>query len=191
LSPDQGDRAIEVGAVRLQNGEIVETFQRLMNPGIRVNSFIESYTGISNRMLRDAQSCHEAMTEFVEFLGSSNVVAHNASFDKRFLDAELRRIDANYSGSFVCSMLIARRICDDAQNHRLATLVDHLNIDITGDFHRALADSEMTARVWIKMLDEIASRYAPVVPTFPLMQRLSRTPKNGLRKLFDSAINTS
>jgi DNA polymerase III subunit epsilon len=188
LSPAQGDRAIEIGAVRLQDGQIVETFQRLMNPGIRVNPFIESYTGITNHMLRNAQSCHEVMADFVVFLGCSNVVAHNASFDKRFLDAELRRIGETYSGSFVCSMLVARRVCDDAHNHRLATLVDHLNIDIAGDFHRALADSEMTACVWVKMLDEISSRYAPIIPTFPLMQRLSRTPKNGLRQLFEGAI---
>jgi DNA polymerase III subunit epsilon len=189
LSPDQGDRAIEIGAVRLHEGQVVETFQRLMNPGIRVNPFIESYTGITNHMLRKAQACHEVMAEFVAFLGRSNVVAHNASFDKRFLDAELRRIGETYSGSFICSMLVARRVCDDAHNHRLATLVDHLNIDIAGDFHRALADSEMTARVWIKMLDEISTRYAPIIPTFPLMLRLSRTPKNALRQLFEDAID--
>ena len=50
LSPDQGDRVIEVGAVRIENGEITQRFQQLMNPGMRVNSFIESYTGISNSM---------------------------------------------------------------------------------------------------------------------------------------------
>ena len=54
LSPNQGDRAIEIGAVKLINGEIVDRYQRLMNPGFRVSSFIEDYTGISNSMLSEA-----------------------------------------------------------------------------------------------------------------------------------------
>ena len=56
LSPNMGDRAIEIGAVKLVNGEVVDTFQQLMNPGFRVSGFIESYTGISNRMLSTAAS---------------------------------------------------------------------------------------------------------------------------------------
>ena len=56
LSPNMGDRAIEIGAVRLDNGEITERFQELMNPGQRVSAFIEDYTGISNKMLAGADS---------------------------------------------------------------------------------------------------------------------------------------
>ncbi|MEZ8386577.1 PolC-type DNA polymerase III, partial [Vibrio splendidus] len=88
LSPNMGDRAIEIGAVKLVNGEVVDTFQQLMNPGFRVSGFIESYTGISNRMLSTAASCSEVMDEFADFIQGSQLVAHNASFDKRFLDAE-------------------------------------------------------------------------------------------------------
>ena len=51
MSPDHGDRAIEVGAVKLEKGEVVDRFQCLMNPGIRINGFIEDFTGISNAML--------------------------------------------------------------------------------------------------------------------------------------------
>src|SRR5690606_33545834 len=92
LSPDQGDRAIEVGAVRIENGEIVDRFQRLMNPGMAVNAFIEFYTRISNTMLQDAPPVAEVMAEFAEFIAGHNLVAHNASFDQPFLKAELKRI---------------------------------------------------------------------------------------------------
>ena len=110
LSPDYGDRAIEIGAVRIENGEVVERFQALMNPGRRINSFIEGYTGITNGMLKDAPPCKEVMHEFADFINGYNLVAHNASFDKRFLDAELDKISRSYSGQFACSMLMSRRI---------------------------------------------------------------------------------
>ena len=64
LSPDNGDRAIEIGAVKIVNGEIVDTFQSLMNPGKKVNTFIEQYTGISNAMLSEAPSCQIVMNQF-------------------------------------------------------------------------------------------------------------------------------
>ena len=110
LSPGMGDRAIEIGAVRIENGEVTARFQELMSPGQRVSSFIESYTGITNAMLASARPCGEVMRDFAEFIDGYNLVAHNASFDKRFLDAELARIAMDYSGKFSCSMLAARRI---------------------------------------------------------------------------------
>ncbi|PMI94755.1 DNA polymerase III subunit epsilon, partial [Vibrio splendidus] len=149
LSPNMGDRAIEIGAVKLVNGEVVDTFQQLMNPGFRVSGFIESYTGISNRMLSTAASCSEVMDEFADFIQGSQLVAHNASFDKRFLDAELDFISRDYTGKFACSMLIARRLIQGAPTHKLGDLVRFKNIDNDGTFHRALADSEMTARLWL------------------------------------------
>ena len=84
LSPDMGDRAIEIGAVRLVNGKVTERFQELMNPGQRVSGFIEDYTGISNDMLEDADSCAVVMDRFAGFIADDNLIAHNASFDKRF-----------------------------------------------------------------------------------------------------------
>ena len=102
LSPGQGDRAIEIGAVRIKDGHISERFSALMNPGFNVSSFIEQYTGISNAMLKQAPPCNEVMADFVDFIGDDNLVAHNASFDKRFLDAELELLPAQYRGQFAC-----------------------------------------------------------------------------------------
>ena len=128
LSPGHGDRAIEIGAVRIENGEITDRFQALMNPGRPVNRFIEDYTGITNSMLCKAPDCREVMGDFADFIGDHNLVAHNASFDKRFLDSELERISRRYSGQFACSMLAARRLYQDAPNHKLSTLIRYKNI---------------------------------------------------------------
>lgn len=182
LSPNMGDRAIEIGAVKLVDGVITDTFQQLMNPGFRVSGFIENYTGISNAMLRDAPPCEEVMAEFAEFIQDSNLVAHNASFDKRFLDAELELIGKSYSGQFACSMLIARRLIQDSPSHKLGELVRFKNIENDGVFHRALADTEMTAKLWMLMIDELEEQNV-YAPSFAFMRKISKTSKHAVKAL--------
>lgn len=180
LSPNLGDRAIEIGAVCIENGEIKDHFQELMNPGQSIDSFIEGYTGITNEMLADAPSCKEVMHRFADFIGDYNLVAHNASFDKRFLDAELGRISRQYSGKFACSMLVSRRIFQDAPDHKLGTLIKHANIPTEGVFHRALYDSQMATKLWMAMLAYINKYYdIPDIP-FNLLQKLAKTPKKNV-----------
>jgi len=185
LSPNQGDRAIEIGAVRLEQGVITERFQRLMNPGRRIDGFIEEYTGITNAMLRKAAPCTEVMDEFTDFIGDYDLVAHNASFDQRFLDAELRRIRRRYAGSFACSMLAARRLYPAAPNHKLGTLVKYKALRNDGTFHRALADAEMTAHLWIAMLEDIERRHAMADVAFALMQKLTKVSKGTVAGFFE------
>lgn len=187
LSPGIGDRAIEIGAVMVERGEVTARFQELMNPGQRVSGFIESYTGITNSMLMDARPCGQVMRDFAEFIGGYNLVAHNASFDKRFLDAELERISMDYSGQFSCSMLIARRILQQAPDHKLGTLVEYMNIPVEGVFHRALYDSEMTAKLWMAMLEDVRQRYVLSAVDFRLMQRLAKTPKHAVDNFWKTA----
>ncbi|MCF7361684.1 DNA polymerase III subunit epsilon [Vibrio diazotrophicus] len=182
LSPNLGDRAIEIGAVKLVDGEIVDSFQQLMNPGFRVSSFIESYTGITNNMLRTAPSCDEVMAAFSEFIADENLIAHNASFDKRFLDAELERINCSYSGEFACSLLVARRLIPDAPSHKLGELVRYKNIENNGVFHRALADAQMTAHLWLRMVEDL-EQAGIVKPSFEFMQTVSKTAKGKLNLL--------
>ncbi len=186
LSPDHGDRAIEIGAVRIESGEIKERFQELMNPGMRIDSFIEDYTGITNEMLKDAPPCNEVMHRFADFIDGHNLVAHNASFDKRFLNSELDRISRSYSGQFACSMLVARRIYPRAPNHKLGTLVKYANIPSDGSFHRALYDSEMTAKLWMSMLDDIRERCGSTSIPFALLQELAKTPSKNVAAFFEN-----
>lgn len=182
LSPNMGDRAIEIGAVRIQDGEVKETFQELMNPGFRISGFIESYTGITNQMLKNAPSCRQVMNDFTDFIGDNNLVAHNASFDKRFLDSELSRLSRQYSGDFVCSMLMARRLYQNAPNHQLGSLIEYKNIPSDGEFHRALYDSEMTTKLWLNMLDDITQQHKIETVPFSLVKKLTKTPKKAVNE---------
>lgn len=177
LSPGQGDRAIEIGAVRIEGGEVTGRYQKLMNPGFRINGFIESYTGITNHMLRQAPPNAEVMNEFADFIGDHNLVAHNASFDKRFLEAELALIGRKPIGKFACSMLAARRIYPSAPNHKLESLIHYKRIQTDGVFHRALADSRMTALLWLAMIDDLKSEYRLSMVSFSLMCQLAKLPK--------------
>jgi DNA polymerase-3 subunit epsilon len=183
LSPENGDRAIEIGAVRIENGVVTEKFQSLMNPGFRISSFIERYTGITNQMLAKAAPCDEVMDKFTDFIGDDNLLAHNASFDKKFLDAELANISRQYNGEFICSLLVSRRINLDAPNHKLGTLISYKNIPSDGAFHRALFDAEMTAKLWLDMLNDIEEKINYEFVPFELIKKLSRTSKNDVSKL--------
>lgn len=180
LSPNLGDRAIEIGAVRIEGGVVTDRFQQLMNPGFRVSGFIESYTGISNAMLRKAPSCEEVMAGFTEFIGDDNLVAHNAAFDRRFLEAELARIGQPLKGGMACSMLVARRVYQQAPNHQLGSLVAYRNLPAEAVFHRALADSEMTARLWLCMLHDLQAQHQVPLLSFKQMYQLSRKPKKAV-----------
>lgn len=180
LSPNQGDRAIEIGAVKLENGVVIDRFQSLMNPGFRVSSFIESYTGITNNMLATAPSCETVMNEFADFIQDHNLVAHNASFDQRFLDAELNNIRREYNGTFGCSLLVSRRLTQQAPSHKLGDLVRYHQIENDGVFHRALADAEVTASLWLVLLDTLKQNHSIINPSFSLMNGIAKVPKGSI-----------
>lgn len=177
LSPDYGDRAIEIGAVLIENNEIVDRFQSLMNPGMKVSRFIEEYTGITNKMLQCAPSIAEVMQKFTSFIAQHHLVAHNAGFDSRFLDAELYRIKLQRSQEFACSMLISRRIYPEFHSHSLESLVRCKNLKTDGVHHRALADAEMTGHLWISMVNDLKADYKLNNVPFDLMRQLSKVSK--------------
>jgi hypothetical protein len=91
ISPGQGDRATEVAIVLLEGGRVVDRFQSLMNAGVRIPSFITQLTGITNAMVAAAPPAAQVMAEAARFVGDAPMVAHNASFDRKFWQAELAR----------------------------------------------------------------------------------------------------
>lgn len=178
LSPNNGDRAIEIGAVLIENNRIVDRFQSLMNPGMKISRFIEEYTGITNQMLHHAPSINEVMQKFAAFMARHHLVAHNASFDSRFLDAELQRINHTRCQEFACSLLLSRRLYPESPGHSLETLVRHKSLTTDGVHHRALADAEMTGHLWMGMIDDLKADYNLKQVPFQLLQQLSKVSKS-------------
>ncbi|MFA6063730.1 MAG: 3'-5' exonuclease [Gallionella sp.] len=177
MSPDMGDRATEVAVVIVEGGHIIDRYQSLMNTGAYISSFITELTGITNQMVRNAPPAAQVMSELAQFVGTIPLVAHNASFDSRFLDAEWARIGHRRQQKFACSMLLARRLYPASPDHKLGTLVKHLSLPDTARHHRALADAEMTAHLWSKMDADIRQQYGLKAVSHDLMCALQKVPK--------------
>jgi DNA polymerase-3 subunit epsilon len=185
MSPDMGDRATEVAVVIVDDGQIVDRYQSLMNTGAYISGFITELTGITNQMVRNAPPAAQVMTELALFVGTIPLVAHNASFDSRFLDAEWARIGHRRQQKFACSMLLARRLYPASPDHKLGTLVRYLSLSDTARHHRALADAEMTAHLWSKMDADILRQYGLKAVSHDLMCALQKVPKAKLSAFFE------
>lgn len=159
ISPEHGARATEIAAVLVRDGRIVERYQSLMNAGVWVPPFIEELTGISNDMVRAAPSAAVVMREVADFVGATPLVAHNASFDRRFWDAELARVHKHRHQEFACTMLLARRVFPGAPDHKLGTLVRFAGLPAAGRAHRAMADAEMATSLLLHMEQELTRRF--------------------------------
>lgn len=176
MSPGHTCRATEIAAVIVEDGRIVARYQNLMNSGAYVPPFIESLTGISNAMLRKAPLAAEVMAEVAEFVGRTPLVAHNASFDQKFWDAELGLIQRQRVQDFACSMLLARRLLPQAPNHKLGTLNSWAQLPHTGQAHRAMADAEMAANLMLFMAAQLRERHGVREISHGLLCRLQKVP---------------
>ena len=107
------------------------------------------------------------------------LVAHNASFDRGFMDAEFSRIRRRRKQEFICSMRVARRIYPGAPNHKLGTLVDMTGVKPSANYHRALGDAEMTARLWSHMVSEIKQKHGLQAVPVELMESLQNARVHG------------
>ena len=183
LSPAQGDRATEIAAVILQDGKVVDRYQSLMNAGVRIPSFIEELTGISNAMIRQAPPVADVMREVSEFVGDYPLVAHNASFDCKFWDAEVKRINLSRRQEFTCSLLLSRRLLPLAPSHKLGALLKFANLPVAGRAHRALADAEMAASLLVHLENELRSRYGVGEVSHELLRKIQGVPKAKLEQV--------
>ena len=184
MSPSQGARATEVAIVLLEGGQVVDRFQSLMKTGAWIPPFITELTGISNAMLQDAPSADAVMRDAARFVGKAPMVAHNASFDSKFWQAELQLADVPAPQPFACTVLLSRRVYPDAPSHKLGQLVSHLGLPQAGRAHRALADAEMTAALLVRLQHDLCQRYACPWPDHTQLMRLQRTARERMAQVF-------
>ena len=177
LSPAMGDRATEVAIVLVENGCVVDRFQSLMNAGLHIPAFITSLTGISNAMVATAPDAATVMLDASRFVGNAPMVAHNASFDRKFWQAELARAGAAAAQPFACTMLVSRRLYPQASNHKLGVLVDYHRLPRAGRAHRALADAEMAASLLGQIQHDLRTRHRVDKPDHALLMNLQRCAK--------------
>ncbi|WP_439520667.1 3'-5' exonuclease [Hydrogenophaga sp.] len=180
ISPSAGDRATEVAVVILEEGTVVDRYQSLMNAGVRIPSFITQLTGITNAMVADAPSAQSVMSDAARFVGGLPMVAHNASFDRRFWCAELALAGQAAPHAFACTVLLSRRLYPEAPSHRLGTLVDHFQLPRTGRTHRALADAEMAAELLSRIQHDLRMRHGVAQPDHAFLMAMQRCARAAL-----------
>lgn len=183
ISPERGDRATEVAIVLMQDCRVVDRFQSLMNAGVRIPAFITELTGITNAMVAAAPDAATVMAQASRFVGDAPMVAHNASFDRRFWTGELARLSLPAPQPFACTMLLSRRLYPDAPNHKLGTLVDYHHLPRAGRAHRALADAEMAAALLGQIEHDLRARHGVGHLHHALLMALQRCARPAVRGL--------
>ncbi len=155
-----GDTMIEIGAVKIKDGVIVDTFDEFINPMRHLSSKITELTGINDDMLKDADEEKEVVKRFMNWVGNAPLVAHNAKFDISFLDMAIRRNNLGIFNSCVIDTLELSRSLDQGfARHSLSALVKRYDVEFDEDsHHRADYDAMGTALVFDKMLKKLLDR---------------------------------
>ena len=183
ISPGMGDRATEVAIVISEGDRIVDRYQSLMNAGVYIPGFITQLTGITNAMVQAAPPAATVMAEAARFVGDVPMVAHNASFDRRFWQAELALCGQPAQQPFACTVLLSRRLYPEAPSHKLGSLVDRFGLPRTGQAHRALADAEMATELLHRMRHDLRTRHGVPDPDHSYLMGLQRCTKAAVAKL--------
>lgn len=154
----QSDEIIEIGAVKVYNGEIVDNFASFISPKKNIPAKITELTGIDNEMVKDAPKIDEIINDFINFIGDSVLVAHNASFDYGFLKSALKLNKSPYIKNSVLDTLdLSRALYPELKNHKLNTLCKHLAIGLE-NHHRAVDDAKATALLLLDMFAELSKQ---------------------------------
>ena len=157
LYPNSGDTIIEIGAVKINNGKIIDRFDELINPGIDLSDEIIKITGIDNKILKGKRTEEDVLKTFMNWVEQLPLVAHNAKFDISFIEIALEKYNLGKLKNIVIDTLgLSRYLESKERYHNLATLVKRYDIPWDEDkHHRADYDSEGTALIFLKMLKKL------------------------------------
>ena len=151
------DRIIEIGAVKVENGMITEKFSEFVNPERPIPFEIEKLTSINDRMVEDAPNISVILPKFMDFCGSSVLVAHNADFDTGFIRHNCEVLGLPYDYTYVDTLGIARSFLEGLKNYKLDTVVEAMGCTLA-NHHRAVDDAGATADVFVRFLERFKKK---------------------------------
>jgi DNA polymerase-3 subunit alpha (Gram-positive type) len=152
------DEIIEIGAIKIENREIKDIFNKLVRPEKQVPENITNLTGITQDMVAGEFPIKPVISQFVNFIGNTIIVAHNAEFDTSFLKNSMKKwLNSDMDNLIVCTVLISRDILPNLDNHKLHTVAKYFGLEVTNR-HRAIGDAELTYQIWLHLLQKLKER---------------------------------
>ena len=178
FSPTQ-NRIIEIGAVKVVDGKIVDKFSTFVNPEVPIPFRIEELTGINDNMVLDAPVIEQALPDFMDFCQDAVMVAHNASFDMSFIEENCRRQEIEKEFTSVDTVALARVLLPQLNRYKLDTVAKALHVSLE-NHHRAVDDAGCTADIFVKFVEMLKEREAFALDA---VNRLGRTSADQVKKL--------
>jgi DNA polymerase-3 subunit alpha (Gram-positive type) len=158
---------IEIGAVRMKNGEITDTFQSFIDDGVVIPREITKLTGITQDMLSGAPGTREVLERFRAFADGSTLVAHNAAFDTGFITHHGDRFGITFPMPYADTLMLSRYLLRDVlENHKLDTISAYFEIDM-GSHHRADDDARTCAQILLRFIGMLKERGIDRIPAVP------------------------
>lgn len=153
FSPLKGGRIIEIGAIKIKEGKIIDKFSTFINPQVKIPKKITEITRISDDMVKDSPTLWVVLRDFYKFIGNSVIVAHNVRFDwNTFLQNNFKKIGINACNQTIDTIDLSKETFKDKTRHNLKDMCSYLNIEVKGH-HRAIEDAVMTANAFLKFLE--------------------------------------
>ena len=150
------DEIIEIGALKIRDNKVVDTYNTLVKPDEEIDEFIEELTGITSDMLLNAPEIKEVLPQFIDFIGSDVLVGYNVNFDINFLYDDYKGFfNEHLLNDFVDIMRFCKKIYTELPNHKLKNVAKFLNMDLT-NHHRAIRDCEITKGIYDSVRQHIA-----------------------------------
>lgn len=153
------DKIIEIGAVKIKNGNITDRFNELIDPEISIPQNIVELTGINDEMVKGMRKISEVLPDFLSFAGDAVLVAHNAKFDLGFIKKNCRDMNIEINNPVVDTLTLSRLLFPDLKRYKLDVVAKHLGIKLE-NHHRAVDDAECAGGILIKCMDIIREKGA-------------------------------
>lgn len=151
------NRIIEVAAIKYSNGNIIDTFTTLINPGVSIPYEATKIHNITNWMVRKSPDISQVMPKLLEFIGQNVIVGYNAPFDYKFLSINAQRLGLQVNNSISDALYLAKTSVTKVKNYKLITVCERLNIS-TGNLHRSFNDANATLQVFLKCMEIILEK---------------------------------
>ena len=144
------DKITEIGAIKIKDGKVIDTFDTLINPGIPIPEEISRLTGITDIMVKDCEDINSVMPKFLEFVGKDTLVAHNAEFDIGFLRYNAESLGREFKNESIDTLVVSRTLFPDFKRHKLEVIAQNLGIKVEVA-HRALDDVKTLNKIFEEM----------------------------------------